>query len=78
MKCWGATEMNSKTSNDILSYPAVTAGLASGVSSVASGYGFTGVLMSDGHVKTWGTNDHGQLGNGTSTDSHAIVDVIGL
>jgi alpha-tubulin suppressor-like RCC1 family protein len=42
-------------------------GLEKGVTVVASGFSHHCALMSTGAVLCWGYNDHGELGNGTST-----------
>lgn len=54
-------------------------GTASAISPrIAAGGNHTAVLMTDGTVKTWGSNVFGQLGNGTMTGSSSPVTVIGL
>jgi len=40
-----------------------------GVTAAAAGYGFDLALGSDANVYAWGSNDAGQLGNGTTSDS---------
>ena len=45
---------------------------------ISSGYYHAGVIKSDGTVWTWGRNNNGQLGNGTSTDSSVPVQASGL
>jgi alpha-tubulin suppressor-like RCC1 family protein len=67
LKCW--TTPNA---------PAVVPGLESGVASVAIGPLHTCVVMLAGGVKCWGSNDYGQLGDGTTDSSPTPVDVAGL
>jgi len=50
----------------------------SGFTAVAAGDKHTLALKSDGTVWAWGWNSYGQLGDGTSTDRSAPVQVIGL
>lgn len=45
------------------------------VVAVASGTSFSTALTSDGQIYTWGLNDRGQLGDGTTTDHHSPVAV---
>ncbi|MBC7532551.1 MAG: hypothetical protein H7318_13330 [Oligoflexus sp.] len=52
-------------------------GLA-GVTSIATGYLHTCVILTNGTVKCWGLNDYGQLGDGTFMDRKAPVTVPNL
>ena len=53
-------------------------GLSGGVAAVAGGWEHTIALKSDGTVWTWGDNNNGELGDGTTTDRHTPAQVGGL
>jgi alpha-tubulin suppressor-like RCC1 family protein len=49
-----------------------------GVKMISIGDDHTVALMNDGTVKTWGDNDHGQLGDGTTINKATPITIIGL
>src|SRR5947208_1416093 len=80
VKCWGYNvhgQVGDGTTTD--RWPAVdVSGLTSGVAAIAAGGNHTCALTTGGGVKCWGANNHGQLGDGTSTDRWTAVSVSGL
>ena len=58
--------------------PVRVGGLSSGVQDIAAGHSHSLALKSDGTVWAWGKNEYRQLGDGTTTDRSAPVQVGGL
>jgi alpha-tubulin suppressor-like RCC1 family protein len=78
--CWGWNnkgQLGDGTTTD-RAIPTSVAGLSGRVSAISAGGRHTCALMASGGVECWGFGEFGQLGDGTSTDSSAPVDVIGL
>ncbi|WP_052417169.1 pre-peptidase C-terminal domain-containing protein [Cellvibrio mixtus] len=79
VKCWGSDAANPGNNTNAERNTAVDiAGLTSGVKDISIGMSHTCVLTETGGVKCWGNNDYGQLGNNTTIQQLAPVDVAGL
>ena len=79
LKCWGYDNYGQLGDGTIASTPRFTpvsvSGLSSGVAAVSAGYYHACALTSTGGVKCWGFNAYGQLGDATTTDRPAPVNV---
>ena len=76
--CWGFDfhgELGNGTFTPVSASPVKVTGISGGVDAIAAG-GHSCAVMTGGTVKCWGFNYHGQLGNGTTTDSSVPVAVV--
>jgi alpha-tubulin suppressor-like RCC1 family protein len=80
VKCWGANtafQLGRGGISDSLT-PLDVTGLKSGIIAVAAGLTHACALTKAGGVKCWGSNSHGQLGDGTTNTGTTPVNVKGL
>jgi alpha-tubulin suppressor-like RCC1 family protein len=80
VKCWGLNangELGDGTTVSRLT-PVTVKRLGGRAVRIAAGALTTCAVLRSGTVKCWGQNDSGQLGDGTVTDRHLPVRVIGL
>jgi len=81
VKCWG-NGINGElgnASNSMSNLPVNVSVLSSGISRISVGISHACVLTTSSHgIKCWGSNDVGQLGNGTNSNSNIPVSVSGF
>lgn len=81
LKCWGWNgygQLGDGTATDNpVPVPVTVSGIASGATLVSGGGYHTCTIVS-GSVQCWGRNPDGELGNGSTADSHVPVPVNGL
>jgi alpha-tubulin suppressor-like RCC1 family protein len=80
IKCWGwnySGQLGDGTTTDRY-IPVSVATFASGVTAIAAGNRHTCALTNVGDAKCWGWNYSGQLGDGSTTDRYAPVNVVGF
>jgi alpha-tubulin suppressor-like RCC1 family protein len=78
--CWGNNsdgQLGNGTTVSAMT-PMTVTGFASGGTAIVAGYQHSCALAGPDHVKCWGYNGSGQLGDGTTTNSLAPVEVSGI
>ena len=78
--CWGWNYYGQLGDGTMMSKstPAAVNGLAGGAAALGAGYVHTCALTTAGRALCWGSNDSGQLGDGTTRDKSTPAAVIGL
>jgi hypothetical protein len=78
--CWGANSSGQLGDGTTAGRPLPTpvSGLTAGVAAIAAGNAHACAVTTSGGVKCWGLNLEGQLGDGTTSNQPAPVDVAGL
>lgn len=78
--CWGANldgQLGNGGTSDSSS-PVLVSGLGNGAAAISTGLSHSCALLMGGSTTCWGSNAHGELGDGTTTASSTPVDVTGL
>lgn len=80
LQCWGANEHGQLGNGAVeaIGYAHAVVGLTGNVSAVSIGSSHACAVTSAGALKCWGSNETGQLGDGTTVDSAVPIDVVGL
>ena len=73
----GLGQLGNGTSDNVSTTPVAVTNMSSGVTAVAAGY-YHSLAVKNGGLYAWGYNDHGQLGNGTTTQENTRVAVTGM
>jgi alpha-tubulin suppressor-like RCC1 family protein len=84
ISCWGETWIESMTAGDNVKLtstseptPLAVSGIAD-ATAISSALGYTCALLADATIRCWGSNAHGNLGNGSSVSSTTPVTVAAL
>lgn len=80
LHCWGdnsSGQVGDRTKTN-RNTPVAVLSVGNNVSAVTAGDAYTCALLLNGMIKCWGANTYGQLGDGTTSERNAPVDVIGL
>lgn len=80
VKCWGSNsngQLGDQTTTD-RNLPVDVFGLTSGIKAIDVGPRHACAVTTEGTVKCWGSNEYGQLGDSTTTNSATPVDVVNL
>jgi alpha-tubulin suppressor-like RCC1 family protein len=80
VRCWGVNNsgaIGDGTSGNVRVAPTPVSGLTGAVQ-VSAGDGYTCVVAADGTARCWGSNDDGQLGDGTTTSRSTSMPVSGF
>lgn len=75
-RCWGTSTLRGDGATDESHTPTTVS--LTGVTKVSTGGTHGCALKSDATVWCWGSNDHGQLGDGSTTSSQSPVQVSGV
>jgi predicted outer membrane repeat protein len=81
VECWGSNVQGQLGDGTTVqsATPVAVSGMGKGVIAIAANNSsFTCAITDQGGVKCWGFNYYGALGDGTVTDRHTPVDVVGL
>jgi alpha-tubulin suppressor-like RCC1 family protein len=80
VKCWGLNAHGQIGDGTTSDRPVATwvSGLRGAAANLTTGYGHACAILTGGSVRCWGWNNHGQLGDGTTTDRLTPVGVSGL